>query len=48
MSASDTLYLIRHNFPDNGKTYYCPGCAELIGLLELDPVLKQNSEPASA
>lgn len=38
----DTLYLIRHDFPDNGKTYYCPGCAEVLGLLEFYPALKQH------
>ena len=40
----DTLYLIRHDFQDNGKTYYCPGCAELVGLLEFYPALKQHLE----
>ena len=40
----DTLYLIRKDFPDNGKTYYCPGCAEMIGLLEFYPALKEHLE----
>lgn len=38
----DTLYLIRPDFPENGKTYYCPGCAEMLGLLEFYPALKQR------
>jgi len=38
------LYLIKHDFQDRGKTYYCPGCAEMIGLLELYPALKQSIE----
>ncbi len=40
----DILYFIRHDFPDHGKTYYCPGCAELLGLLEFYPALKQRLE----
>lgn len=40
----DTLYLIRHDFLDNGKAYYCPGCAEVLGLLEFYPALKQRLE----
>lgn len=42
--TQDTLYLIRPDFPDNGKTYYCPGCAEMLGLLEFYPALKQRLE----
>ncbi len=38
----DQLFLLRHNFPDQGKIYYCPGCTELIGLFELYPLLKRN------
>lgn len=40
----DQLYLIKPHFPDQGKTYYCPGCAEMIGLLEFYPALKANIE----
>lgn len=40
----DQLYLLKHDFQDGGKTYYCPGCAELIGLMEIYPVLKDHIE----
>lgn len=40
----DQLYLIRRDFQDQGKTYYCPGCAEMIGLLEYYPELKKGIE----
>jgi hypothetical protein len=38
----DQLYLLKPGFKDRGKTYYCPGCAEVIGLLEFYPALKQS------
>jgi hypothetical protein len=39
----DRLYLIKPNFLDRGnKTFFCPGCAQLVGLLDYYPVLKQN------
>lgn len=38
----DQLYLLKPDFHDQGKTYYCPGCAEVIGLLEFYPALKQG------
>jgi hypothetical protein len=38
----DQLYLLKPNFQDRGKTYYCPGCAEVVGLLEFYPALKQT------
>jgi hypothetical protein len=41
----DRLYLIKPNFLDRGnKTFFCPGCAQLVGLLDYYPVLKQNLE----
>ena len=40
----DQLYLLKHDFQDQGKTYYCPGCAEMIDLLEFYPALKRNIE----
>lgn len=40
----DQLYLLKPEFQDQGKTYYCPGCAELVGLLEYYPALKQSIE----
>jgi len=38
----DTLYLLKPGFHDQGKVYFCPGCAEMIGLLEFYPDLKQQ------
>ncbi len=39
----DRLYLIKPNFLDRGnKTFFCPGCAQLVGLFDYYPVLKQN------
>jgi hypothetical protein len=38
----DQLYLLKHDFVENGKTYYCPGCVEVLGLLEIYPKLKQT------
>ena len=38
----DQLYLLKPDFQDQGKTYYCPGCAEVIGILEFYPELKRS------
>jgi len=39
----DQLYLIRPNFFDQEITpYFCPGCAQMVGLLDYYPMLKQN------
>lgn len=38
----DRLYLLKKDFQDQGKTYYCPGCVELVGLLEFYPELKRH------
>lgn len=41
----DRLYLLKPHFTDNGKEpYFCPGCAQMIGLLEFYPALKQRLE----
>jgi hypothetical protein len=40
----DQLYLLKPDFHDQDKTYYCPSCAEVIGLLEFYPALKQHIE----
>jgi hypothetical protein len=40
----DQLFFIKPHFPDHGKSYYCPGCAELVGLLEFYPALKASLE----
>lgn len=38
----DQLYLLKPNFHDHGQIYFCPGCAEMVGLLEFYPALKQR------
>ena len=38
----DQLYLLKPDFHDRGKIYFCPGCAEMVGLLEFYPPLKQR------
>lgn len=40
----DRLYLLKPDFHDQGKTYFCPGCAEMLGLLEFYPTLKRSIE----
>jgi len=40
----DRLYLLKPDFADQGRTYYCPGCAELLGVLEFYPKLKRQIE----
>ena len=41
----DHLYLLKPGFLDKRKgPYYCPGCAEMMGLLEFYPALKQRVE----
>ena len=43
MNFMDHLYLLKPDFLDNGKgPYFCPGCAEIVGLLEFYPALKQH------
>lgn len=42
---SDRLYVIKSGFKHEGKgPYYCPGCAEMMGLLEFYPELRQKVE----
>jgi hypothetical protein len=37
----DRLFLLKPHFMDGGKgPYYCPHCAQLVGLLEFYPTLK--------
>lgn len=39
----DRLYLLKAHFMDMGKgPYFCPGCAQMTGLLEFYPALKQK------
>jgi hypothetical protein len=41
----DRLYLLKPQFMDQGKgPYFCPGCAQMAGLLEFYPALKQHLE----
>lgn len=41
----DRLYLLKPDFLDLEKgPYFCPGCAQMVGLLEFYPVLKQRLE----
>lgn len=41
----DRLYLLNPDFLDAGKgPYFCPGCAQMVGLLEFYPVLKEKLE----
>ncbi|HLS27111.1 MAG TPA: DUF3088 family protein [Opitutales bacterium] len=42
--TKDQLYLLPIDFEDQGKTYYCPGCVELLGVLESYPQLKEKVE----
>ena len=42
MKEQDTLYLLKPGFHDRGKTYFCPGCAEMAGLLEFYPAMKKD------
>ena len=42
---TDRLYLLKPQFMDQGKgPYFCPGCAQMLGLLEFYPELKQELE----
>lgn len=37
----DKLYLLKPDFMDGSKgPYFCPGCAEVVGLMEYYPALK--------
>lgn len=41
----DRLYLLKPNFMDARKgPYFCPGCAQMVGLLEFYPALKEKLE----
>lgn len=42
MNKKDTLFLLKPGFFDNGKgPFFCPYCAQVVGLLEFYPELKQ-------
>lgn len=41
----DRLYLLKPQFMDASKgPYFCPGCAQMLGLLEFYPALKEKLE----
>jgi hypothetical protein len=40
----DRLFFIKAHFAEQGKNYYCPGCAEMTGLRKYYPALKQRIE----
>ncbi len=40
----DRLYLLKPNFHDQGKSYFCPGCAQVEGMLSFYPALREKIE----
>ena len=41
----DRLYLLKPRFLEAGKgPFFCPGCAQTVGLLEFYPTLKEHLE----
>ena len=43
--SQDQLYLLKPDFLDgDSRPYFCPGCAEVVGLLEFYPQLKERVE----
>lgn len=38
----DRLYLLKPDFIDQGKTYFCPGCAQIEGMLSFYPALREK------
>ena len=38
----DRLYLLKPNFIDQGKVYFCPGCAQVEGMLSFYPALRRK------
>jgi DUF3088 family protein len=41
--SRDQLYLLKPDFFGNGKgPYFCPGCAQMVGLLDFYAALKQR------
>lgn len=39
----DRLYLLKPDFMDGAKgPYFCPGCAQMLGVLEFYPPLKEK------
>ena len=42
--TNDKLFLLKHDFLDNGERYYCPECVQLHGVLNLYPALQDKLE----
>jgi hypothetical protein len=40
----DRLYLLKPDFLDQGKTYFCPGSAQVEGMLSFYPALREKIE----
>jgi hypothetical protein len=38
----DRLYLLKPDFIDQGKAYFCPGCAQVEGMLSFYPALREK------
>jgi hypothetical protein len=38
----DRLYLLKPNFRDQGNLYFCPGCAQVEGMLSFYPTLREK------
>jgi hypothetical protein len=41
-TMQDRLYLLKPNFIDRGKAYFCPGCAQVEGMLSFYPGLRDK------
>jgi hypothetical protein len=39
---NDRLYLLKPDFLDKGKVYFCPGCAQVEGMLSFYPALREK------
>ena len=40
----DRLYMLKPDFLDQGKIYFCPGCAQVEGMLSFYPALREKIE----
>ena len=40
----DRLYLLKPDFLEKGKLYFCPGCAQVEGMLSFYPALREKFE----
>lgn len=40
----DRLYMLKPDFLDQGKIYFCPGCAQVEGMLSFYPALRKRIE----